>query len=47
MAKEMEGDAELAGQLVVWTTVLSAFTLFAAILIFKSIGALYKSPNRA
>ncbi len=40
MAKEMEGDAELAGQLVVWTTVLSAFTLFAAILIFKSIGAL-------
>lgn len=38
--KKWRATRSLAGQLVVWTTVLSAFTLFAAILIFKSIGAL-------
>lgn len=31
MAAEMGNDSELAGQLVVWTTLASAFTLFATI----------------
>ena len=30
MAQEMDSDASLAGQLVVWTTLLSAFTVFLA-----------------
>ena len=38
MAQEMDSDAELAGQLVVWTTVLSAITLFAFIYILKACG---------
>ncbi len=38
MAKEMGGDDELAGQLVVWTTILSAFTIFIQIVVLKSVG---------
>lgn len=38
MAYEMGADGELAGQLVVWTTVLSAFTIFASAVILKSAG---------
>ena len=40
MSSEMENDSELAGQLVVWTTIASAFTLFAIILVCKSAGLL-------
>ena len=40
MSSEMGNDSELAGQLVVWTTISSAFTLFAIILTCKSIGLL-------
>ncbi len=38
MAAEMGNDQELAGQLVVWTTISSAFTLFAIIFICVQIG---------
>ena len=38
MAQEMGADTQLAGQLVVWTTVLSGFTIFLIALILKSIG---------
>jgi predicted permease len=38
MAQEMGGDGDLAGQLVVWTTLCSAVTLFISIVIFRSIG---------
>ena len=38
MAQEMGADTELAGQLVVWTTVFSAFSVFAASFILKSMG---------
>lgn len=38
MAYEMGADGELAGQLVVWTTLLSAFTIFASAVILKSTG---------
>ena len=38
MAQEMGGDSSLAGQLVVWTTVCSAFSIFIASFIFKSAG---------
>ncbi len=38
MAQEMGADAELAGQLVVFTTVTSAFTVFAASFLLKSAG---------
>ncbi len=38
MAQEMGGDYELAGQLVVWTSISSAFTLFIIILICSSAG---------
>lgn len=38
MATEMKNDEELAGQLVVWTTLLSSITLFITVFIFKSIG---------
>ncbi len=38
MAAEMGGDAELAGQLVVWTSLFSAFTLFATIFICANAG---------
>lgn len=40
MAVEMGGDEELAGQLVVWTSICSVFTIFAAIVILKSAGAI-------
>lgn len=38
MAQEMNGDTKLAGQLVVWTTLISAITIFLFTLIFKEIG---------
>lgn len=38
MAQEMDADAALAGQLVVWSTVISGFTLFAATFLLKTIG---------
>ncbi len=38
MAREMNCDGDLAGQLVVWTTILSSVTLFITIAIFRSIG---------
>lgn len=38
MASEMGNDEELAGQLVVWTSVASVFTLFAIIFTCSSIG---------
>ena len=40
MSAEMNNDGELAGQLVVWTTLASAFTLFAIVLVCKSAGLL-------
>jgi len=38
MTQEMGSDVELAGQLVVWTSISSAFTLFIIVLICSSIG---------
>ena len=38
MASEMGNDAELAGQLVVWTTLASAFTLFITIFVCSALG---------
>lgn len=38
MAGQMKQDEELAGQIVVWTSALSAFSLFAIIMICASIG---------
>lgn len=38
MAAQMEQDEELAGQIVVWTSALSAFSLFAIIMICAAIG---------
>lgn len=38
MAQEMGADADLAGQLVVWTTIFSALSIFIASYILKSIG---------
>lgn len=38
LAKEMDGDDELAGQLVVWTTVVSSLTVFATILTLRLLG---------
>ena len=40
MAREMDNDGELAGQLVVWTSIMSMFTLFAIIVVMKSSGLL-------
>lgn len=40
MAQEMDNDTELAGQLVVWTTISSSITLFIIILVSSSIGLL-------
>jgi hypothetical protein len=40
MAQEMDNDGVLAGQLVVWTSVMSIFTLFLAILILRGLGLL-------
>lgn len=38
LCKEMDGDDELAGQLVVWTTVASSFTVFVIILVLRALG---------
>lgn len=38
MAAEMNADDTLAGQLVVWTSIVSMFTLFALMVIFQAIG---------
>jgi malate permease and related proteins len=38
MAAEMGNDDELAGQLVVWTSIISAFTLFIIVLIARMAG---------
>ena len=38
MAQEMGADTALAGQLVVWTTVISAFTIFIISFVLKYIG---------
>ena len=40
MAQELGGRTDLAGQLVVWTTLVSAATIFAFTFIFKLLGAL-------
>lgn len=38
MAKEMNADDELAGQLVVWTSLVSTVTIFLYVTIFRAIG---------
>lgn len=38
MAQEMGADHTLAGQLVIWTTILSAFSVFAASFLLKAAG---------
>ena len=38
MAKEMEGDDELAGQLVVWTSLISSVTIFIYVTVLRLIG---------
>lgn len=38
MAQEMGADADLAGQLVVWTTIFSAFSIFIASYLLKVLG---------
>lgn len=38
MADQMNGDSELAGQILVWTAVFSAFTLFAFVAFFRHAG---------
>lgn len=40
MAQEMDNDGVLAGQLVVWTSILSIFTLFLTILILRGLALL-------
>ena len=35
MTQEMGGDAELAGQLVVWSTLVSAFSIFLSSLLLR------------
>lgn len=40
MAQEMDSDAILAGQLVVWTTLISAFSVFGATYILRLLGLL-------
>lgn len=40
MAEEMNNDGQLAGQLVVWTTLFSAFTIFLIVLILKALSFL-------
>lgn len=37
MAEEMDNDGQLAGQLVVWTTLLSAIVTFVAVVILRSL----------
>lgn len=38
MAKEMHADDELAGQLVVWTSLVSTVTIFIYVAVFRGIG---------
>ena len=38
MADQMNGDAELAGQVVVWTTLISSLTLFLWVALFRGLG---------
>ena len=38
MSQEMGADADLMGQLVVWTTVFSAFSIFIASFVLKALG---------
>ncbi len=40
MAEEMDNDGALAGQLVVWTTLLSAVVIFLAIVLLRGLGML-------
>lgn len=40
MADEMGNDGQLAGQLVVWTTLLSAFSIFGIVILLKALGLL-------
>ena len=40
MAVEMGGDSELAGQMLFWTTIISALSIFLFVFIFSSLGAL-------
>lgn len=40
MAHEMNGDDQLAGQLVIWTSIGSVFTLFMIVIVFRSLGML-------
>lgn len=40
MAQEMENDGTLAGQLVVWTSIASIFTLFVFIFVLRSLAIL-------
>lgn len=40
MAQEMDNDGILAGQLVVWTSIMSIFTIFLAVLILRMMGLL-------
>lgn len=40
MAEEMKNDGQLAGQLVVWTSVCSIFTLFVIIAFLRTLGLL-------
>lgn len=40
MAQEMDNDGVLAGQLVVWTSIASIFTLFLMVVVLRGIGLL-------
>ena len=40
MVHEMGGDEKLAGQLVIWSSVFSIFTLFGFIVFFRAVGVL-------
>ncbi|MBE0701427.1 MAG: AEC family transporter [Acholeplasmataceae bacterium] len=40
MTHEMGGDERLAGQLVVWTTLFSIFTIFSITMVFRYLGAI-------
>ncbi len=41
MAEEMDNDGQLAAQLVVWTSLISVFTLFGFIFVSRFLGLLY------
>ena len=38
MAQQMDGDADLAAELVISTMIFSVFTLFVFIFVFKTLG---------